>query len=165
MASLDATRDTWSPERASAVPRAWLQRLLPDDLLLFVARIGIAPVFFLSGRTKVEGILTIKDSTYDLFRDEYALPVVNPELAAHLATYSEHLFPILLVLGLLTRGAAAALFGMTLVIEIFVYPAAWPTHISWAALFLPLIARGGGAWSLDHLITRAWSKPARGSRF
>jgi len=165
MTSLGTARGTWSSARAAAGPRAWLQQLLPEDLLLFVARIGIAPVFFLSGRTKVEGILTIKDSTYDLFRDEYALPVIDPELAAHLATYSEHLFPILLVLGLLTRPAAAALFGMTLVIEIFVYPAAWPTHLSWAALFLPLIARGAGAWSLDHLIARAWSKPARGSRF
>ena len=131
-----------------------LSRLIPDDLLLFLARIGIAPVFFLSGRTKVEGLLTIKDSTYDLFQSEYALPLIDPNVAAHLATYSEHLFPILLVLGLFTRPAAAALLGMTMVIEIFVYPDAWPTHLSWAALFLPLIARGAGAWSLDHLLLR-----------
>ncbi len=134
---------------------SWLSPFLPDDLLLFVARIGIAPVFFLSGRTKVEGLLTIKDSTYDLFETEYALPLIDPHVAAHLAAYSEHLFPILLVLGLFTRPAAAALLGMTAVIEIFVYPDAWPTHLSWAALFLPLIARGAGAWSLDHLFFRA----------
>jgi putative oxidoreductase len=102
----------------------------------------------------VDGLLTIKDSTYELFRTDYALPVVPPDIAAHLATYSEHLFPILLVLGLFTRGAAAALLGMTLVIEIFVYPDAWPTHLTWAGLMLPLIARGGGAWSLDRLIFR-----------
>ena len=131
-----------------------LSRLIPDDLLLFLARIGIAPVFFLSGRTKVEGLLTIKDSTYDLFQSEYALPLIDPNVAAHLATYSEHLFPVLLVLGLFTRPAAVALLGMTMVIEIFVYPDAWPTHLSWAALFLPLIARGAGAWSLDHLLFR-----------
>ena len=85
---------------------------------------------------------------------EYALPLIDPDLAAHLATYSEHLFPILLVLGLLTRSAALALLGMTAVIEIFVYPDAWSTHLSWAGLLLPLIAYGGGAWSLDHLLRR-----------
>ncbi|SEI84174.1 putative oxidoreductase [Sphingobium sp. AP50] len=131
---------------------ATLARLLPDALLLLIARIGIAAIFFLSGRTKVEGLLTITPATYDLFRTEYALPIVPPEIAAHAATYSEHLFPILLVMGLFTRPAAAALLGMTAVIEIFVYPDAWPTHLSWAAILLPLIARGGGRWSIDALI-------------
>jgi putative oxidoreductase len=126
-----------------------LQRALPPALLLLVARFGIAAIFFLSGRTKVHGFLTIKASTYELFRSEYALPLIPPELAAHLATYAEHLCPVLLVLGLFTRSAAAALLGMTAVIEIFVYPDAWPTHLSWAGLLLPLIAYGAGAWSLD----------------
>ena len=130
-----------------------LSRALPQSLLLLVARLGIASIFFLSGRTKVEGLLTIKSSTYDLFRSEYALPLVSPELAAHLATYSEHLFPILLVLGLITRSSALVLLGMTAVIEIFVYPDAWPTHLSWAGLLLPLIAYGAGKWSLDHWLT------------
>lgn len=130
---------------------ARLNGYISDSLLLLVARLGIAAIFFLSGRTKVEGLLTITPSTYELFRTDYALPLVPPEIAAHAATYSEHLFPILLVLGLLTRPAAAALLGMTLVIEIFVYPDAWPTHLSWAAILLPLIARGGGNWSLDAL--------------
>ncbi len=129
-----------------------LDALLPDDLLRLIARLGIAAIFFQSGRTKVEGLLTLTDSTYELFRTDYALPLVPPVIAAHAATYSEHLFPILLVLGLCTRGAAAALLGMTLVIEIFVYPDAWPTHLGWAAILLPLIARGGGRWSLDHLL-------------
>jgi putative oxidoreductase len=128
-----------------------LARLLPEALLLLVARLGIAAVFFMSGRTKVEGLLTITPGTYELFRSEYALPLVPPEIAAHAATYSEHLFPILMVLGLFTRPAAAALLGMTVIIEIFVYPDAWPTHLSWAAILLPLIARGGGAWTLDRL--------------
>lgn len=128
--------------------------LLPDALLLFIARWGIAAVFFLSGRTKVEGLLSLTDSTYELFRTDYRLPFLSPEVAAHAATYSEHLFPILLALGLATRPAALALLGMTAVIEIFVYPDAWPTHLSWAALLLPLVAKGGGAWSLDHLTAR-----------
>lgn len=127
-----------------------LSRLIPDNAQLLVARLGIAAVFFLSGRTKVEGLLTIKDSTYDLFATEYALPLVSPNLAAHLATYAEHLFPLLLVLGLGTRFSALALLAMTTVIEVFVYPDAWPTHLSWAGLLLPLIARGAGDWSLDQ---------------
>ncbi|AMN81531.1 MULTISPECIES: DoxX family protein [Pseudomonas] len=129
-----------------------IQRLLPEALLLLVARVAIAAVFFLSGRTKVTGFLELKPSTYTLFRSEYALPLIPPDWAAHLATYAEHLFPLLLVLGLLTRPAAAALLGMTLVIEVFVYPAAWPVHLTWAGLLLPLLAYGGGAWSLDRLI-------------
>ncbi|MGC3983179.1 MAG: DoxX family protein [Steroidobacteraceae bacterium] len=129
-----------------------LQRLLPDALLLLVARLGIAAVFFLSGRTKVEGLLTITDSAYSLFETEYKLPLLSPYVAAHAATYAEHLLPILLVLGLLTRYAALGLFGMTLVIEIFVYPDAWPTHLSWVAILLPLVAKGGGRWSLDRLL-------------
>jgi putative oxidoreductase len=127
-------------------------RILPRDLLLLVARVGIAAIFFLSGRTKVEGFLTLRDSTYELFRTEYALPLVDPVMAAHVAAYSEHLFPILLVLGLFTRPAALALLGMTLVIEIFVYPEAWPTHLSWAALLLLLIAKGPGDWSFDRIL-------------
>ena len=127
-----------------------IRRLLPEAVLLLVARLGIAAVFFLSGRTKVTGFLDLKPSTYALFRSEYALPLIPPDWAAHLATYAEHLFPLLLVLGLLTRPAAAALLGMTLVIEVFVYPDAWPVHLTWAGLLLPLLVHGGGAWSLDH---------------
>jgi putative oxidoreductase len=131
---------------------AWLDGAIPSDALLLVARLGIAAIFFLSGRTKVEGLLTITDSAKSLFETEYVLPFVPSNIAVHAATYSEHLFPILLVLGLLTRGAATALLGMMLVIEVFVYPDAWPTHLSWAAILLPLIARGGGRWSLDFLL-------------
>jgi putative oxidoreductase len=78
--------------------------------------------------------------------------LVKPEIAAYAATYSEHLFPLLLVLGLFTRFAALSLLIMTLIIEIFVYPDAWPTHLSWAGLLLPLIALGGGKLSLDRVI-------------
>lgn len=137
-----------------------LTRVVPDNLLLLIARLGIAATFFLSGRTKVEGLLTITPSTYELFQTEYALPLIPPNVAAHVATYSEHAFPILLVMGLFTRPAAAALLGMTLVIEIFVYPDAWPTHLIWAGLLLLLFVRGGGGWSLDRLfgLERHWQK-------
>jgi putative oxidoreductase len=126
---------------------------IPVALLLLVARLGVAAVFVQSGRTKVEGFLTITPGTYELFRSEYKLPLVPPEVAAHAATYSENFFPLLLTLGLFTRVGAAGLLAMTAVIEIFVYPDAWPTHLSWAGLLLPLLARGGGAWSLDNLFS------------
>lgn len=127
-----------------------LNHLIGDSLLSLIARVAIAAIFFMSGRTKVSGFLTITPSTYDLFRTEYALPLVSPELAAHLSTYSEHLFPLLLVLGLFTRLSALALLGMTTVIEVFIYPDAWPTHLSWAGLLLIIIARGAGWLSLDR---------------
>ncbi|MEG3155572.1 DoxX family protein [Sphingomonas sp. RB1R13] len=144
-----------------------LERAIPNAALLLTARLSIAAIFFLSGRTKVQGLLTITDGTNELFRTDYALPVIPPEVAAHAATYAEHFFPILLVLGLFTRPAALALLGMTAVIQIFVYPDAWPTHLSWAGLLLPLIARGGGVWSLDTLVSRdrklVYLSPASGS--
>ncbi|MFS2160959.1 DoxX family protein [Pseudomonas sp. Pseusp122] len=128
------------------------------SMLLLVARLAMASVFFLSGRTKVSGWLTIKPSTYELFRTEYVLPLLSPELAAHLATYAEHLLPLLLLVGLLTRPAAAGLLAMTAVIEIFVYPDAWPTHLTWIGLLLPLVVYGGGGWSLDRLLIRLRSR-------
>jgi len=130
------------------------RRLLPDAVLLLIARLGASAIFFLSGRAKVEGWFTISDGTFDLFATEYALPLVPPHVAAYAATISEHLFSVLLALGLFTRIGALGLLGMTLVIEVFVYPDAWPTHLSWAGLLLPLLAKGGGPFSIDHLLTR-----------
>ena len=126
--------------------------LIGHSFLALVCRFAIASIFFLSGRTKVSGLLTITPGAYELFRNEYHIPLVPPEIAVHVAAYSEHFFPLLLVLGLATRGAALALLGMTTVIEVFVYPDAWPTHLSWAGLMLYLIARGGGRFSLDRLL-------------
>jgi putative oxidoreductase len=128
------------------------RKVLTEDLLTLVTRFGVAAIFFQSGRTKVDGILHITDSTYSLFETEYHVPLLPPAVAAHAATYSEHLFSILLVLGLFTRLSALAFLGMTAVIEIFVYPDAWPTHLSWAALLLFLVARGGGKFSLDRVL-------------
>lgn len=137
--------------------RLWgrIQRSISDNLLLLIARVGIAAVFFLSGRTKVTGFMTLKPSTYELFRTEYALPLIPYNIAAHLATFAEHTFPVLLVLGLFSRFAAAGLMCMTLVIEIFVYPDAWPTHLIWGGLLLLIIARGAGRWSLDRVLKLA----------
>ena len=129
-----------------------LTSLISHGLLALAARVAVGAIFFRSGRTKVDGFLTVNDSAYTLFREDYKVPLLPPEFAAHMATYAEHLLPILLVLGLFTRLSALALLGMTAVIQIFVYPDAWPTHLSWAALMLYLIGRGAGPVSLDRAL-------------
>jgi len=129
-----------------------LDDLVSHALLATVARVSMASLFLQSGRTKVDGWLHVSDGAVELFRDEYKLPVLSPELAAHVSAYAEHLFPVLLVVGLFTRLSALALLGMTTVIEVFVYPDAWPTHLSWAGLLLYLVARGAGPISMDRLL-------------
>jgi putative oxidoreductase len=124
--------------------------------LLFV-RISLAGVFWRSGRTKVDegSWLSVSDTAKFLFKEEYKGVPLPADFAAYVATYAEHVFPLLLVIGLFTRLSALALLGMTLVIQIFVYPEAWwSAHIIWVALTLVLIARGGGKVSLDTLLTR-----------
>ncbi len=130
-----------------------LLRRFPESLLLLGSRLFPAAVFWRSGQTKVDG-WTLNDSALYLFQEEYRLPFLDPSLAANLAAISEHLFPLLLVLGLATRFSALALLGMTLVIQCLVYPDAWPTHGTWAMLFLWLVIRGPGRFSLDYLIVR-----------
>ncbi len=140
---------------------------IPHSLIAFIGRFSIAAVFWKSGQTKVEGLAIdlvsgtfelgvprLADSTLPLFTSEYHVPLVSPELAAHLAAFSEHLFPVLILLGFATRFSALALFGMTLTIQLFVYPDAYPTHGTWAAVLLYLVARGPGVFSIDQLIAR-----------
>jgi putative oxidoreductase len=131
--------------------RALAERI-PYSLVAFVARFAVASVFWRSGQTKVEGFFQIKDNTFFLFREEYKVPLIPPDAAAYLSTIAEHVFPVLLLVGLASRLSALGLMGMTLVIQIFVYPDGWPDHILWIALLLLIIARGPGAISLDHLV-------------
>jgi putative oxidoreductase len=126
---------------------------IPYWIIALSARFFPAAVFWRSGETKVVG-WQLKPSAISLFENEYQLPLVDPTIAAYASAFSEHLFPILLVIGLATRFSALALLGMTAVIEIFVYPDAWPIHGVWATCFLVVIARGPGWLSLDHLIAR-----------
>ncbi|MDI6625465.1 MAG: DoxX family protein [Brevundimonas sp.] len=125
---------------------------IPSWPLALLLRVGVAAPFFLSGRTKVDGFLTLSPSTHYLFAEEYRVPLLPPETAALIATYAEHLLPILLVIGLATRPAALGLLAMTLVIQLFVVPGGWPTHLLWAGPLIYLIARGPGAASLDRLL-------------
>ena len=127
---------------------------VPSSVNGLLCRWGVAAIFWRSGQTKVHGFFQIDPTTFDLFRDEYRLPLLPPEIAAVAATISEHLFSALLVLGLASRLSATALFGMTMVIEIFVYPASWPDHLLWSSALLYVLFRGPGEWSLDHLLRR-----------
>jgi putative oxidoreductase len=139
---------------------------IPHTLIAFVSRFSIAAVFWNSGQTKVQGFVvnlvssefklgwpSMSDSALALFQDEYRLPFIPPEVAAPMAATAEHLFPLLILVGLGTRFSALALLGMTLVIQLFVYPGAYATHGTWAAVLLFLIARGPGRLSMDHWIS------------
>jgi putative oxidoreductase len=128
-----------------------LAERIPYSLVALVARLAVADVFWRSGQTKVEGF-HIREATFFLFRDEYKVPLLPPDLAAYLSTTAEHVFPVLLVIGLASRLSALGLFGMTMVIQLFVFPDGWPEHILWVGLLLLIFARGPGALSLDHLI-------------
>jgi len=143
---------------------------IPDSLIAFVGRFSIAAVFWKSGQTKIEGFVIdivsgdiqlgwpkLSDSVIPLFKDEYKLPLVSPEIAAPMAAFAEHLFPALILLGLATRLSAFALLGMTITIQLLVYPGAYPTHGTWAAVLLFLIARGPGKFSVDHWIARRFA--------
>lgn len=153
--------------------RQWIEKAvglmqrIPDTLIALVARLSIAAVFWRSGQTKIEGLAIdlvhgtfelgipkLSSSAVYLFRTEYQVPLLPAETAALIAAFSEHLFPVLIVLGLATRFSALALLGMTLTIQLFVYPDAYPTHGTWIAILLYLMAKGPGAMSLDHVIAQ-----------
>ncbi len=127
---------------------------VPYWLVALTARVALAQVFFSSAQTH----LANWDTTLYMFANSYQVPLLPPTIAAYLAVAQEIAMPPLLLLGLGTRFAALALLGMTAVIEIFVYPQAWPTHIQWAAMMLVLISQGGGGVSLDALIARIWRR-------
>ncbi|WP_323798854.1 DoxX family protein [Parasphingorhabdus sp.] len=145
-----------------AIPKKLIRAVsgaVPEGIALLFTRIALAGIFWRSARTKVEdgSFLTIKDTTFFQFSDApfNQVPILNGELGAYVTTYTEHLLPILLLLGLATRIGALGVLGMTLVIQTFVFPEMavwWQTHILWVAMALILIVRGGGIFSLDRLI-------------
>ncbi|MEZ5661122.1 MAG: DoxX family membrane protein [Burkholderiaceae bacterium] len=144
----------------------WFGRI-PHSGVALLARFSIAAVFWNSGQTKVSdfalNIVTgefmlgwprLSDSALALFEEEYKLPFIAPAIAAPMAAFAEHLLPLLLLIGLGTRLSALGLLGMTMVIQIFVYPGAYATHGTWAAILLYLVSQGPGAISIDHWIAR-----------
>ena len=137
-----------------------LAELVPYSFVALVSRFAIASVFWRSGQTKVQGF-HIREETFDLFREEYKVPLLPPDVAAYMSTAAEHVFPVLLVVGLASRLSATGLLFMTMVIQLFVYPSGWPDHILWIAILLTIIARGPGAISLDQVLwTRNSALPA-----
>ncbi|MFC6339328.1 DoxX family membrane protein [Pseudomonas sp. CCM 7891] len=147
----------------------YLFEKIPYSLIAFIARFSIAAVFWKSGQTKVEGFAVdlisgtfqpgvphLASSTLPLFRSEYRVPLLSPEVAAHMAAFAEHVFPLLILVGFATRFSALALLGMTLTIQLFIYPDAYPTHGTWSALLLLLMANGPGRLSIDQLIARRY---------
>jgi putative oxidoreductase len=143
---------------------------IPDSLIALIGRFSIAAIFWKSGQTKVEGFAIdlvsgdfqfgwphLSESALELFRSEYRLPLLPPELAAPMAAFGEHFFPILILLGLATRFSSLALLLMTLTIQIFVYPDAYPTHGVWATVLLVLIAKGPGVISIDHWLAKRYT--------
>jgi putative oxidoreductase len=130
----------------------------PVSILQFLLRLSIAAVFWHSGMTKIASW----DTTIALFRDEYMVPILPPELAASLAATVELTCPVLLVLGLATRLATLPMLGMTFVIEVFVYPEQWIEHLMWASILVFLLTRGPGALSVDHLISRRFPSGRQG---
>lgn len=129
----------------------------PESLLLLFVRVVLGGIFWRSGETKVEEgtWFQLTDTTYELFRTEYAGVPLPPEFAAVMANAAEHVLPALLLAGLFTRFSALGLLGMTLTIQFFVYPDAWwPEHSLWVALALVLVLKGGGLLSLDALVVR-----------
>jgi putative oxidoreductase len=137
---------TLQVERARAALEA-----TPLSITQLLARVGVGAVFFKSGMTKIASW----EFTLMLFRDEYQVPLLPPDVAAPLATATELSMPVLLALGLFARLATLPLLGMVLVIQLFVYPQSWAEHLTWAALLLLILTRGPGAISLDRLIAPA----------
>lgn len=134
--------------------RARLERV-PLALIQFAMRVAIGAVFFNAGLLKYRS----PELTALLFRDEYKVPLLDPALAASMATFNELTFSTLLVLGLATRLATLPFLGMIVVIQTFVYPQAWVEHLTWASILVFLLTRGPGAISLDHLIWRRFQRP------
>jgi putative oxidoreductase len=172
VSTLITTAPDTRPDRTSGLARLvqgviGLFSRIPDSAIALLARFSLAMTFWMSGQTKIEGLVLdpisrtvelgvprISENALELFRSEYALPFISPEIAAPMAAIAEHVFPLLLLVGLASRLSAFALLMMTLVIQVFVYPSAFATHGLWAALMLYLMAKGPGVVSLDHLIAR-----------
>jgi putative oxidoreductase len=133
-----------------------LADLIPHSLLALLARAAIAAIFWRAAATKLANF----DLTIALFQDEYLrnLPFLPAAPMAYLATGVEIAMPALIVTGLMTRLAALPLLGMTLFIQLFVYPTSWPDHLIWATLLGFLLARGAGLVSIDALLTRYFDR-------
>ncbi len=139
------TRGTWTGlyERGLRLAAS-----VPLSAVQLVARLAVAHVFWQSSQSK----LASWPVTLQLFTLEYHLPLINPVLAAYLATAAELTGAVLIFFGLFSRLAALMLLGVVATIQVFVYPGNWGEHLTWAAPLLLIFARGAGMVSLDHVV-------------
>jgi putative oxidoreductase len=137
--------------------RLYLARF-PMSIIQLAGRIGVGATFFKAGLLKYQSW----EFTVKLFEEEYRVPLLDPAVAAGIATVQELTIPILLFLGLATRIATIPLLGMIAVIQLFVYPNAYNEHLVWGSILVLLLTRGPGAISVDYLIERMMrrQKPA-----
>jgi putative oxidoreductase len=126
----------------------------PQPILDLGFRIGVGMVFFKSALTKLDDSWNVSETAVMLFREEYKVPLLPPEIAAYLGTANEFFGALLIIAGLGARLGAAALLGLVAVIQLFVYPGNWAEHLMWASLLAWVLTRGPGALSIDHLIAR-----------
>ena len=134
---------------AGARVTAMLNALQPAAQLL--ARWYVGMVFFRSGLTK----LNDWETTLLLFGDDYQVPLLSPTVAAYLGTGGELVLPVLLILGLAGRFAAAGLFvvNVVAVLSLAEIPdAAYQLHVFWGSLLAGLLLWGPGRWSVDHVV-------------
>ena len=124
---------------------------IPFSLLILVARCATFSVFFRSGLVKISDW----NSTLMLVQNEYKVPILPPNIAATMAASMELGLSWFVLLGLFTRLGVLGYFGMILVIQLFVYPMAWPDHIQWTGFMIFILCRGPGKISLDYLLGRA----------
>ncbi len=128
-----------------------LEALQP--LAQLAARLYVGQAFFLSGLTKIRDW----DTTLALFMDEYHVPLLPSGVAAVMGTAGELGLPVLLVLGLAGRFAAAGLSFVNVVAVLSlaeIAPAALQQHEFWGSLLLGLLLWGPGRWSADAWLWR-----------
>jgi putative oxidoreductase len=133
-----------------------------ESLLLLGTRLYVAWQFLKSGWLKV----TDWETTLFLFKDEYHTPLLPSVAAAMAGTFGELVFPVLLILGLLTRYAAAGLFAVNVVAVVSYahvlysegFEAAIGQHYLWGFMLLVVAIYGPGAWSADR-----WLAPRLGN--
>lgn len=118
------------------------------SILVLLMRIWIGKVFWYSGLAKFSDI---KGALF-LFKNEYKVPLLNPEVATYLAMVTELTMPCLIITGLGSRLASLPLLVMTAVIQFTYFNSV--EHLYWSFLLGIVVLYGPGKISLDHLIYR-----------
>jgi len=134
--------------------------LMPDALLAVSARVAIFIVFWSSVQNRLNGgtvlgqkwqFWNISGTTRLLYEHDYALPLIPSALAAYILTITQFFLSLFILVGLLTRISAFGLLLITLIIQVYMAPAAWQAHLLWAVVLVYLLKSGAGRLSVDSL--------------